>query len=264
MLASDGHDLNLGNQSQADVSMKNINAWWWRNFKVWCSRNNMRTSKIHTLWSLMALPCFLGQRLYFLAPELDRGVLICGRVANRERGGIASKHFRTWALEGCVTSPIYMGLLGSWVNKTLKRFLMVTRWRENLSSGENRAGAEIMNSKCQKKRKKESPTHQDEQTWSFCLHLWLSEANVSIKRNAYICINAPSECTLCCLPRRECTSDAWRDEGLVDGWPLLTPLRISSPMTGRGKYLCSGGPIIRIPFHRRPLGNKARLNWRFH
>ena len=44
----------------------------------------------------MALPCFLGQRLDFLAPELNRGALICGRVANRERGGIASKHFRTW------------------------------------------------------------------------------------------------------------------------------------------------------------------------
>jgi len=97
--------------------------------------------------------------------------------------------------------------------------------------------------KSQKKRILVSPTHQDEQTLSFCLHLWLSEANVSTKRNAYICINAPSECTLCCLPHRECTSNAWRDEGLVDGWPSLTPLRISSPMTGRGKYICSGGPI---------------------
>ena len=33
----------------------------------------------------------------------------------------------------------YTGLLGSWVNRTLKRFLIITRCRENLSSGEKRA-----------------------------------------------------------------------------------------------------------------------------
>jgi hypothetical protein len=42
-------------------------------------------------------PLLLGQRLDFLAPELNRGALICSRVTNQERGGIASKHFRTWA-----------------------------------------------------------------------------------------------------------------------------------------------------------------------
>jgi hypothetical protein len=49
----------------------------------------------------MAFPCFLGQRLDFLAPGLNSGALICGRVANRERGGIASKPFRTWLLVVC-------------------------------------------------------------------------------------------------------------------------------------------------------------------
>lgn len=35
---------------------------------------------------------------------------------------------------------VYIGFEGSWVGSTPKRFLMVTRWRENLSSGENLAG----------------------------------------------------------------------------------------------------------------------------
>jgi hypothetical protein len=37
-------------------------------------------------------------------------------------------------------SSFYMGLAGSWVGRMPKRFLMVTRCLENLSSGEKRAG----------------------------------------------------------------------------------------------------------------------------
>ena len=33
----------------------------------------------------------------------------------------------------------YQGFAGFWVRRMLCLFLMVTRWRENLSSGENRA-----------------------------------------------------------------------------------------------------------------------------
>lgn len=39
-----------------------------------------------------------------------------------------------------ICSSFYKGRAGSWESKILYLFLIVTRWRENLSSGENRAG----------------------------------------------------------------------------------------------------------------------------
>lgn len=40
----------------------------------------------------------------------------------------------------CGLKASYNGFDGSWVGRTPNRFLIVTRCRENLSSGENRAG----------------------------------------------------------------------------------------------------------------------------
>ena len=57
--------------------------------------------------SLMARPHFQGRR--FLAPELNSGAMGHSRVVNRKGRGLASKQLRS----------IYIGLLGSWVNKTL-------------------------------------------------------------------------------------------------------------------------------------------------
>ena len=59
-----------------------------------------------------------------------------------ERGPVtAAVSITARLLEGSyMLWPNYKGLAGSWVRRMLYRFLIVTRWRENLSSGENRAG----------------------------------------------------------------------------------------------------------------------------
>lgn len=47
----------------------------------------------------------------------------------------------------CLSPPPHMTGLGCWVSSMLKRFFNITRCRENLSSGENRAGwAELVGS----------------------------------------------------------------------------------------------------------------------
>jgi hypothetical protein len=56
----------------------------------------------------------------------------------RRSGTYARSAPRDMCAGACIAAA-YMGLLGSWVGRIPNRFLIVTRWRENLSSGEKRA-----------------------------------------------------------------------------------------------------------------------------